>query len=87
MSWPTQSTRSEGSFHGSSQHAAVEDIQDTTMSMADAHVAPGSVSVETTASASSEYMIPVRCRVFTDCTSPRSTLVVENALKGTCTRQ
>ena len=29
----------------------------------------------------------VRCRVFTDCTSPRGTLVVKNALKGTCKRQ
>ena len=58
MSSPTQSTRSEGSFHGSSQHAAAEDIQDTAMSVADIHVAPRSVAVETATSASGACMMP-----------------------------
>ena len=58
MLLPTQSTRSEGSFHGSSRYAAAEDIQDTAMSVADIHTIPGSVAIDIATSASGGGVMP-----------------------------
>ena len=52
MSSPTRSTRTEQFFHGSLQYVAVEDVQDTTISMAGVPMMPENVAVETATSAS-----------------------------------
>ena len=58
MSPPIQSTRSEGAFHGSSQYAAVDDLEDTAMFVADVHAVPGSVATETATSGSGTCLMP-----------------------------
>ena len=44
MSLPIQTTRSEGSFHGSSQYAIANDIQDTATSMSRSRTMLGSAT-------------------------------------------
>ena len=51
MSSPTRRTRTEGSFHGSSQYAAAEDVQYTAMSVAGVPATSEKVAEATAASA------------------------------------
>ena len=58
MSSPTQSTQTEGPFHGSSEYAAAVDVQDTAISVAGVLVMPENLVVEATTSASGVHVMP-----------------------------
>ena len=58
MSSPTRSTRTEGSFHGSLQYAATEDVQNTVMSVAGVHATSENVAEGTATSASGTRTMP-----------------------------